>query len=376
VKYTFWTKRFGVSTQDQFLYFWVNKVGPLCLSSQLRTGPLAIGENFWRLDGAMRDFATAITKIKSIYNSMSVTDKRLAQYVIDNYREIAFASTARVGRSVKVSPPTVIRFAKHLGLSGYSELQELARRALRQEVDTVSQLERISPKSTARSLFHEAIHADVRNLEQVSESITDGMFARAVKSLSSAQTIHVIGLRSIFGLAHHFVYLLREIGRQAQLLHPGTGDVPEQLMDISTKDVCIAISFKRYTRDTVSLFRLAKDRGANTITITDTEISPLTQYADIALIVPVNSPAFFESRVGALSVMSALGLAVANETRAETLDALRRREAVWAKYQAHEAPAVRSRYEEAVERFSSSDKKLGVARGRSPKLTSKGNLKK
>src|SRR4051812_1683223 len=104
---------------------------------------------------SMNDFAEAVEKIKTAYNSMSETDKRLAQYVIEHYRELAFASAARVGKSVKVSPATVVRFANHLGLSGYSELQELAQRALRQEVDTVSQLEQISSSSTARSLFHE-----------------------------------------------------------------------------------------------------------------------------------------------------------------------------------------------------------------------------
>jgi DNA-binding MurR/RpiR family transcriptional regulator len=310
----------------------------------------------------MQDFSSAIEKIKATYNSMSNNDKLLAQYVIEQYREMAFASAARVGKAVKVSPATVVRFANHLGLSGYSELQELARRAIRQEIDTVSELERIPSKSSARSLFHDAISSDIRNLEQVFESISDDVFSKAVKVLSSARTIHLIGLRSLYGLTHHFSFLLREIGRNSRLLHPGIGDIAEQLIDVSPKDVCVAVSFRRYTRETVALFAQAKERGATTIALTDTDLSPLKQYANLALIVPVNSPAFFESRIGALSVMSALALAIGNETRVETLESLRRREAAWKKYHAYEPPAPRSRYDAALEVFASTESKAGSAR--------------
>src|SRR5262249_19786207 len=104
----------------------------------------------------MRDFSAAIEKIKLMYGSMSRTDKALAAYVIEHHREIAFSSVARVGQMVKVSPATVVRFANHLGLSGYAELQALARRALRDEVDSVSKLQKISSQSTPQTLFHAA----------------------------------------------------------------------------------------------------------------------------------------------------------------------------------------------------------------------------
>jgi DNA-binding MurR/RpiR family transcriptional regulator len=310
----------------------------------------------------MLDFSSVTEKIKATYSTMSHNDKLLAQYVIEHHREMAFASAARVGKAVKVSPATVVRFANHLGLSGYSELQELARRAIRQEINTVSELERIPSKSSARSLFHDAISADIRNLEQVSESISDDTFSKAVKVLSSARTIHVVGLRSLYGLAHHFTFLLTEIGRSARILQPGIGNIAEQLIDISPEDVCVALSFRRYTRETVSLFAQAQEQGAKTIALTDTELSPLNQHASIALIVPVNSPAFFESRIGALSVISALTLAIGNETREVTLESLRRREAAWKKYHAYESPTPRSRYDDALEVFASAENKAGVKR--------------
>src|SRR6185312_13840762 len=101
----------------------------------------------------------------------------LAAYVLEHHREIAFASVARVGQAVKVSPATVVRFANHLGLSGYAELQALARRALRDEVDSVSKLQNISSQSTPQSLFHEALQADINNLQRATNIIPDKLFA-------------------------------------------------------------------------------------------------------------------------------------------------------------------------------------------------------
>lgn len=310
----------------------------------------------------MRDFQTAVEKIKATYNSMSHNDKLLAQYVIENHREMAFSSAARVGKAVKVSPATVVRFANHLGLSGYSELQELARRAIRQEINTVSELERIPSTSSARSLFHRAVQSDIRNLEQLSESVSDETFSKAVKVMSSARMIHIVGLRSLYGFAHHFTFILKEIGRNARLLSPGVGDFAEQLSEISPKDVCVAMSFRRYTRETIEFFSKAKEIGTATIALTDTDLSPLTQHADISLILPISSPAFFESRIGALSVMSALTLAIGNELRNETLESLRQREAAWKKYNAYDSPNPRSRYDAALEVFAAVESKASKPR--------------
>jgi hypothetical protein len=65
------------------------------------------------------------------------------------------------------------------------------------------------------------------------------------------------------------------------------------------------------------------------LAITDSELSPLAQLADIALVVPVQFPAFFESKTGVLSVMNALLLGLAYADRQRTLAALRRHERSW-----------------------------------------------
>lgn len=277
-------------------------------------------------EGDRQTMASVLERIRHSYRDMTPTNRVLAEYVLEHHQELAFASAARVASQASLSPATVVRFAESLGLSGYAELQALAREALRQEVDTVSQLKRASERSDPRSVLALALRADITNLEQTLDRVSEKTFAQALDILARAPCIHLVGLRSTFGLVRHFESYLDWIGRKAQALRPGIGDLPEQIMRIQPGDACIGFSFRRYTRETVEIFKAARNAGALTIAMTDSDLSPLADHADVTIVVPVQFPAFFESRVAALSIMNALVFGIALANRQQTLEALRRHE--------------------------------------------------
>ena len=53
------------------------------------------------------------------YKKMSKGQKRLADYVTENYDKAVFLTAARLGEVVGVSESTVVRFATQLGYKGY-----------------------------------------------------------------------------------------------------------------------------------------------------------------------------------------------------------------------------------------------------------------
>lgn len=279
-------------------------------------------------DGAAR-MAALLARIESSYPGMTPTNQSLARYVAEHHRDLAFASVARVAEAAGASAATIVRFAEQLGLSGYAELQSIAQDALRDEVDTVRQLERRSSGVDPHSLLGLAVGADIANLESALGSISEASVSRAVDMLANARAIHLIGLRSTHGLAQHFFSYLGWIGKTAKILAPGIGDLPEQLLGVSPGDAAVAFSFRRYTRETVEIFAATKTAGASTIAITDSVLSPLTEHADLTLTIPVEFPAFFESRTATLCLLNALVLGVALARRRETLTALKQHEVAW-----------------------------------------------
>ena len=56
-----------------------------------------------------------IVRIESKYSKLSKGQKRLADYVRQNYDKAVFLTAARLGEIVGVSESTVVRFATQLG---------------------------------------------------------------------------------------------------------------------------------------------------------------------------------------------------------------------------------------------------------------------
>ena len=91
----------------------------------------------------------------------------------------------------------------------------------------------------------------------------------------------------------------------------------------------LAISFPRYTKETVELLHWAKTRGVTTLAITDSPISPLAQHADYVLTARYQTDSFIESFTAPLSLINALVTALGVRDRTRTLASLRKLEEVW-----------------------------------------------
>jgi DNA-binding MurR/RpiR family transcriptional regulator len=278
------------------------------------------------------DFRSALARIRADYRGMTPTYRGLAEYVLAHPYELVFMSAARLGALSESSGATVVRFSESLGLTGYAHLQRLAREAVHRHADTLSKLEDTEQLAkTAGTIVDSTMRADIANLERTRNGIADASFRGAVDLLNGARGIYVIGLRSNYGLANLLSFNLNMIGRHADCLIPGIGDLPEQLIRIGKGSVVVAISFRRYTRITVDLVRQLNARCVPIIAITDSELSPLAEMATVTLAVAVALPSVLESQTAAMSVCNALVTAVALANRRLTARALREREEAWAK---------------------------------------------
>lgn len=273
----------------------------------------------------------ALQTMRARYKDMSESQRRLADYMLDKPYQIAFASAAKVGGDLGISSATVVRFAEFLGLGGYADLQELARKAVAREVSEVVQFKTRSSVLNGASVLHKSLRADIESIERTGDLITELAFDKAVRLLAKARMIHVAGFRSNYGLAHQFAFNLDLVGRHARVLSPGIGDLPEQLLQMRAGDVCLAITFLRYSAQIREVLEHARTVGTPIIEITNSELSSIAEYADILLPVAVKYPSIQESRVAALSVINSLMTGIALLHPKATAESMRRHEAMWAK---------------------------------------------
>ena len=73
-------------------------------------------------------------RIQEIYSDLSPGYRRVADYLVNNYRDAAFMTAAEVGRASKVDTTLVVRFAQRLGYPGYPELIEEVQERVKEDL--------------------------------------------------------------------------------------------------------------------------------------------------------------------------------------------------------------------------------------------------
>jgi DNA-binding MurR/RpiR family transcriptional regulator len=269
-------------------------------------------------------------RIKDHFAELTRSEQKVAAFILDGRGQALLCNQEDIARQAGVSEATVSRFVRKLGFARFQELKaEIARQAL----DSFSTAKRLADSADEldRSVdaFSRVLHTDIENIQSLRETITASLFERAVDAICSARRILVLGLRSSHALAYYLAFDLRFFLHNVSLVTPGTEELPEQILDIQEEDVLVCISFRRYTRKTVEMAHMIRERGASIISITDSDLSPLGQMADLSLATPTRIPSFFESYTAPLCLMNALLTAIALRKEDEAIPVLNRLESVF-----------------------------------------------
>ncbi|MGL5447222.1 MAG: MurR/RpiR family transcriptional regulator [Rhabdaerophilum sp.] len=252
------------------------------------------------------------TKLAGKLDAMRVEGSRshreLAEFVLRHPAKVAASSIEDIARISGISPPTISRFAREMGFSGYAALRSALAEAVQGMMDPVAKLREqihLAPQERRGGTLFAAIRdelglCDARGLETQLTALAE--------RIRASRAVHVMG----FGLSAHIAGLL-VLGLQPY--HPAVVNVVEyggtevaagRLMALDARDLVIAITVPRYASDVVRLSRFAKDRGAHLVVITDSPASPLAPLADTLLLAPARHPVLSSSLVSALAIAETL----------------------------------------------------------------------
>lgn len=273
----------------------------------------------------MGDFAAVTERIEGSYPRLSPRLRQAARYMLGQPDDVALSSMRRVAERAGVHPSTMVRLAQALSYPGYDELREPFRRHLtgeRHYADRARKLVARGAATETEALLGELAADDIANIERSYADIAADEFAAAVEALDTARRVYVVGLRKCFPIAAYFHYA-HQMFRDTAVLATGRDTLlTDELRTLGASDAMLAVSFSRYTRDTVEAVRYAAKRGAAVVAITDSRLSPLAASARHVLVTAKRSPSFFGSLVGALSLTQALIAALVARGGSEAIAAL------------------------------------------------------
>ena len=272
-------------------------------------------------------------RIGVFYSGLSKGHKRIADFIKNNYEKASFMTAAKLGKTVGVSESTVVRFASHVGFDGYPELQKHLQELVKSHLTSVQRMEVAANRMGGDDIINDAFAADAEMLKRTREGVSREDFFGSVAAINKAHKIYVLGSRSSASLASFAAFYLNYLCDNVVLIDTSsTSEMFEQMFRISEQDVCIAISFPRYSNQTINALSFAKSRGATIISITDGEMSPIAQYATYLLVAESSMVSFVDSLVAPLSLINALVAACAKENDGHVCENLGELEKIWDKY--------------------------------------------
>lgn len=230
-----------------------------------------------------------IERIHNQFSSLSKSQKKVANHIIDFPRQVALSSAQEVGEEIGVSETTVIRFCYSLKLSGYTELQKVIREQLLSQESSLSTYQQTKVELEQNPhFFAQVMEQDRTAIAETAKGIKEADYDMAIERLSGANTVYVLGLRSSFAAANWLSYTIGLTRSGIQLIRPETEDVIQTLSEMDEQSVLIVISFHRYLKETLKIAELAKQQGCFIMGITDSPLAPLHSISDVLF--PIHSP--------------------------------------------------------------------------------------
>ena len=252
-------------------------------------------------------------------------ERAVADFVLSYPEQVMQMSISEAARDIGVGESTVIRFCRALGYKGYQEFKLRLAQDLVEPVEFIH--ENISFADKTAELAQKVFQTNVKAVEDTMRSLDPEMVEVAAKALANARKIDIygVGYSSFSALDAKFKFV------RLGLMADAYGDAHLQAMaaaSLGKGDVAIGISHSGSTKDVVDALTAARKSGANTISITNFNPSPITRASDVVLLTASpESPLGGEvltSRIAQLCVIDVLSVSLAVELGERCLDLIKK----------------------------------------------------
>lgn len=266
-------------------------------------------------------------------DGFSKGQRRIAQYIVDEYEKAAFMTAARLGKTVGVSESTVVRFAVSLGFEGYPEMQKAMQETVLNRLTSKQRLEVASDRLGDRDIVSMVLQSDADKLRRTAETLDREAFQKAVDAIVDAKRVYILGVRSTAPLANFLGHYLRYLSDNVYVITAsGAVEMFEHIVGVTSEDAVIAFSFPRYSTTTLKGAQYCASAGATVVGLTDSMVSPLSQVCDHVLLAKSDMVSVVDSLVAPLSVVNALIVGVTARRTVELAKRLDALETIWETY--------------------------------------------
>ena len=128
-----------------------------------------------------------LKKLEDGYQKFSKGQRKLADFIREDYDKAAFMTAAKMGEEVSVSESTVVRFAMALGYEGYPEFQKALGELVRTKLNSIQRMEVTYGRISQGEILSTVLRSDIDKIKLTMESIDQDAFEVAVDTILKAK---------------------------------------------------------------------------------------------------------------------------------------------------------------------------------------------
>ncbi len=222
--------------------------------------------------------ANIVLQIQSTYNQLTRTEKKVADYVLQNKNKVLYMSITDLADACKVGDTSVYRFCRTLGLDGYQQFKMKLSISL-PEHELLDEEDEEKEESTASRIMESHMNAIRESYLLLSPEKLD----RLVEMIDESEKVYFFGIGdSLLTAEEARNKFLRITSKVACLTDPHMQSMAASMA--TERDLIVIISYSGSTKDNIHVAKIAKRAGAKIACITHYKKSPLTAYSDVTLL--------------------------------------------------------------------------------------------
>lgn len=221
-------------------------------------------------------------QIESSLDGLSRSERKVAAYVLADASGVLSMSIARVAREAKVSEPTVNRFCRTFGATGFPDFKLKLAQSLASGPTLTTAM--VSEADTLPEIFTKLTDKAICSVQDLKDSLDVTNLERAVDLFCQARQVAFFGMGASGSVARDAQHKFFRFNVPVVAYEDGLMQRMHATA-MKTGDLAVLISHTGRTRAMVEAAGLAREAGASVLALTRSD-TPLSRVA--TLTVPVN----------------------------------------------------------------------------------------
>ena len=225
-----------------------------------------------------------LLQIESSLDGLSRSERKVAAYVLANASGVLSMSIARVAREAKVSEPTVNRFCRTFGATGFPDFKLKLAQSLASGPTLTTAM--VSEADTLPEIFAKLTDKAICSVQDLKDSLEVTNLERAVDLFCQARQVAFFGMGASGSVARDAQHKFFRFNVPVVAYEDGLMQRMHATA-MKTGDLAVLISHTGRTRAVVEAAGLAREAGASVLALTRSD-TPLSRVATLTVPVDVD----------------------------------------------------------------------------------------